>query len=255
MTNSQTTDQPKQQPDSGKPGAPSDVRRKLTRRIGIAAVMVVGLLGGLALFDYLTAPGEAPEVEYPRFTEPVPVAKKVVTQPVVPVAPATSEPADETKASEPESTDAPVDKSGRPAALPPAPEVDAAPMAPKVKPARQALVAEGSRAAAQARSAEKVPPRAAELLPVATGTPATPSPEPQLLSRLLSGYTLQAGVFVEPQRAEELHARLVQEGIPATIETRVLVGPFKSRKEAEAARVKLRAMGIESVQLPRNGKK
>ena len=102
MTNNQTTDQPKQEPDDGKPGALTDVRRKLLWRIGIAGVMVVGLLGGLALFDYLAAPGEAPEVEYPKFTEPVPVPKKALTQPVVPVEPVTPPPEEETKISEPE---------------------------------------------------------------------------------------------------------------------------------------------------------
>lgn len=255
MTNSQTTDQPKQQAEDGKPGALTDVRRKLLWRIGIAGVMVVGLLGGLALFDYLAAPGEAPEVEYPKFTEPVPVAKKALTQPVVPVEPATPAPAAETKISEPESTGVPVDKSGRSAALPPAPEVDAVPGTSRSKPARQVVASEGSRAAAQPRSAETLPPHAVEAAPVATEKTAAPAQPPQLLSRLLSGYTLQAGVFVDPKRAEELHARLVQEGISATIETRVLVGPFKNRKEAEAARKKLQALGVESVQLPRNGKK
>lgn len=255
MTNNQTIDQPNSPSENSKPGELSEVRRKLAWRIGIAGVMVVGLLGGLALFDYLAAPGEAPEVEYTQFTEPVPVAKKNVTQPVVPVEPATPAPEDETRVSEPESTGAPVDESGRSAALPPAPEVDAVPTATKAKPARSGAAVEGLRAAAQPRGAEKVPPRVAEASPVAADKPATPAQSPQLLSRLLSGYTLQAGVFVDPKRAEELHARLVQEGIPATIETRVLVGPFKNRKEAEAARKKLRALGVESVQLPRNGKK
>ena len=254
MTNNQTTDQLKQEPDDGKPGPLTDVRRKLLWRIGVAGVMVVGLLGGLALFDYLAAPGDAPEVEYPKFTEPVPVAKKAVTQPVVPVEPVTPPPEAETKISEPESTGAPVDKSGRTVALPPAPEVDAVPGTTKVEPPRPVAAVEAPRAAAQPRSAEKVPPRAAESS-AAAEKPATPAQPAKLLPRLLSGYSLQAGVFVDPQRAEELHARLVQEGIPATIETRVLVGPFKSRKEAEAARVKLRAMGIASVPLPRNGKK
>ncbi len=263
MTNNQLPDQQnKDTPQSGggKPGELPDVRRKLVWRIGIAGVMVVGLLGGLALFDYLATPGDAPEVEYTQFTEPVPVAKKAVTQPVVPIEPvepveSVTPPAEEAKISEPESTGAPVDKSGRSAALPPVPEVDAVPSVSRAKPARQAVVTERGQTAAQSRSAEKAPPHAAEASPVAAEKPALPVQSPQLLSKLLSGYTLQAGVFVDPKRAEELHARLLQEGIPATIETRVLVGPFKNRKEAEAARKKLRALGFDSVQLPRSGKK
>jgi cell division protein FtsN len=76
-----------------------------------------------------------------------------------------------------------------------------------------------------------------------------------VLTRLLSGYTLQAGVFVDPRRAEDVHARLVREGIPASLETRVLVGPFKNRREAESARVKMKAMGIDALSIPRNEKR
>ena len=66
---------------------------------------------------------------------------------------------------------------------------------------------------------------------------------------------MQAGVFADPRRAEELHARLTLEGIPSTIEARVQVGPFKSREEAEAAREKLKTLGIDSVMLmPKGGK-
>ena len=61
---------------------------------------------------------------------------------------------------------------------------------------------------------------------------------------------MQAGVFSDPRRAEELNARLILEGIPSTIEARVQVGPFKSRAEAEEVREKMKAMGIEAVMLP-----
>ena len=48
---------------------------------------------------------------------------------------------------------------------------------------------------------------------------------------------------------------MVEAGIPATIEARVQVGPFKTRAEANAARAKLNALGIESVLLPPKGAK
>ena len=94
----------------------SDIKRKLVWRMGFAALMIVALLGGLALFDYLgaridTDPGE------PQFTEPVPVPKKTVTQPVTP-----AEPAKEEK-SVPEASAAPVDKSAPVLDAPPRPEV------------------------------------------------------------------------------------------------------------------------------------
>ena len=59
----------------------------------------------------------------------------------------------------------------------------------------------------------------------------------------------------EIRRAEELHAKLTLEGIPSTIEARVEVGPFKTRQEAEAARAKLKALGIDAVLLPPKGGK
>jgi cell division protein FtsN len=63
---------------------------------------------------------------------------------------------------------------------------------------------------------------------------------------------VQAGVFANTQRAEELHARLTLHGIPSTLETRVQVGPFKTQEEAEAARRKMRALGIEGVIIPQS---
>lgn len=67
---------------------------------------------------------------------------------------------------------------------------------------------------------------------------------------------MQAGVFSDPRRAEELHARLTLEGIPATIESRVQVGPFKNREEAEAARSRLKSLGVDAVMLmPAKGTK
>lgn len=76
----------------------------------------------------------------------------------------------------------------------------------------------------------------------------------QRSSRLFSGFVLQAGVFSSVQRAEELHARLTLSGVPSSVETRVQVGPFRTREEAEAAQIKLRELGIESVLVPTRAK-
>lgn len=71
-----------------------------------------------------------------------------------------------------------------------------------------------------------------------------------VLSRLASGFVLQAGVFTNTERAEELKAKLLLVGVPVTIESRVQVGPFASQKEADAARQKIRNLGIESILIP-----
>lgn len=214
----------------------SDIKRKLAWRMGFAALMIVALLGGLALFDYFGARVD-PDPGAPQFTEPVPVPKKTVTQPVTP-----AEPAKEEK-SVPEASAAPVLEA------PPRPEVSAQPVLPRAtQPAGRTVSAVQQAPAVSAKTSEArtvplatTPVRAEQPVPTAQAQPSPP--------RLFSGYALQAGVFSDPRRAEELHARLTLEGIPSTIEARVQVGPFKSKEEAEAAREKMKAMGIDAVLL------
>lgn len=78
------------------------------------------------------------------------------------------------------------------------------------------------------------------------GAPSAPTG----VSRLFSGFLLQAGVFSSAQRAEELHAKLTLSGVQSTLETRVQVGPFRTRQEAEAAQAKLRELGVDTVLVP-----
>lgn len=226
----------------------AEIKHKLAMRMLFAGVMIVALLGGLALFDYYSAQPEPEVTAPPQFTEPVPVAKKMVTQPVTPpvAAPEAAAPA-ETKPVEPEATSAPVDKRAPRVDTPPPPVVAAQPSVPR-KPA--APVHSASPVSTEASAPPTPTPPAPSESAVSPTTPAVPTPP-----RLFSGYALQAGVFADPRRAEELQARLVEAGIPATIEARVQVGPFKTRAEANAARAKLNALGIESVLLPPKGAK
>lgn len=236
----------------------AEIKHKLAMRMLFAGVMIVALLGGLALFDYYSAQPEPEVTPPPQFTEPVPVAKKMVTQPVTPpvAAPEVVAPT-ETKPVEPEATSAPVDKRAPRVDTPPPPVVAAQPSVPRkpAAPVRSASPVSTEAPAAPAQAAEaSAPPTPTPPAPsesaVSPTPPAVPTPP-----RLFSGYALQAGVFADPRRAEELQARLVEAGIPATIEARVQVGPFKTRAEANAARAKLNALGIESVLLPPKGAK
>jgi cell division septation protein DedD len=224
----------------------SDIKRKLAWRMAFAGLMIVALLGGLALFDYLSTRPREQESISPQFTQPVPVAKKALTQPVTPAEPVAE--VKEEKIAVPESTSAPVDKSAPKAELPPRPEVAAQPALPRAsQPAARAAVTPGP--AAVSKPSE---PRAAVVsIPPSRAEPAMPAPAAPI--RLYSGFALQAGVFADPRRAEELHAKLTLEGIPSTIEARVQAGPFKSREEAEAARVKMKALGIDAVMLMPKG--
>jgi DedD protein len=185
------------------PTAEETLRRRLVNRIVVAALLVVGLLGSLVMFDAI-------------YTPPPPVTAKLTLPPKP--APATEpetkriEPVAETKP-EPAVVAKPEQKS--------VPERTAAPSAPlpKALPAREA-------------AQPHVAPRRA---------PAS-RPVTQTVERR---YALQMGVFGNMANAEDLRAKLVANGIPATIEARVSVGPFRTRQEVDAARAKLKELGLD----------
>jgi DedD protein len=61
------------------------------------------------------------------------------------------------------------------------------------------------------------------------------------------GFVVQAGVFGETQNAQALQAKLRENGVAATLETRVIVGPFRDRAEADAAQRRMRRLGVEGI--------
>jgi DedD protein len=224
------------------------LKRRLLNRIAIAAVMVVGLLGSLAMFDAINAPSHrdpakvaalSPKSEPPLVTEPAATAETKPAEPAVETRP---EPAAVVKTEEtavPESTASP----GAPPLQPLPAEVS--PTRPLTKPAT-------SRPASM-RPSEPVPPAAS---PAARPEPsrelaqshAAPSRAPA--SRPISGtgerqFALQMGVFSDVANAEDLRAKLELNGIPSSIEARVHVGPFRTREEVEAVRAKLKELGLD----------
>lgn len=85
-----------------------------------------------------------------------------------------------------------------------------------------------------------MPARTGAAAPVAAQAAAAPAEAPA------RGYVLQFGFFSSVARAEELKARMAQAGIPAQVETRLVVGPFADRREALAAQSRLREKGIDT---------
>ncbi|MDR0576502.1 MAG: SPOR domain-containing protein [Candidatus Accumulibacter sp.] len=238
------------------------LRRKLAWRMGVAGLMIAALLGGLSLFDYLATRPDEPEPAPPRFTEPVPVPKKSVTQALGPVVPAPDEEADKAEKAEkeaesvPESTEAPPPRLDDSATPPPEAVTGPTPGRAARQPSRSPSAlppATSGRSEQKGRLTEAAPPRPSARETEAAPAPTAPRPS-SALPRLLPGYTLQAGVFADPQRAEDVLAKLRQEGIPATLETRVVVGPFKNRGEAETARARMKALGIDALPILRGGK-
>lgn len=203
-----------------------DLKKKLVRRIAIAGVLVIALLGGLTLVeDYLlekpAPPAPAPTAAAPaadkvegKSAEDTPAEEKKGEEKEV-GAKAEAKPAEEAKA-EPEKTEMP---------LAPAPEP---------KPSSRVVIRTGPTAPqAPAKKPEPVPAKASAM-------PAPPDPA----TVLARSYRLQLGVFTTASNAEELHAKLEKAGIPSYVESRVHVGPFKTQKEADEARRKLKELGL-----------
>ena len=62
---------------------PSDLKRQLLWRMGLAGLMILALLAALAVFDAVNSPDEPVA---PQFSEPVPVRKRELVQALTPAA-------------------------------------------------------------------------------------------------------------------------------------------------------------------------
>ena len=206
----------------------SALRKQLLSRVAVAGVVILGLLGGLAVFEVLNKPQ-------------APALPKMATAPIE--APATAEPVTEEKKTEtvaeavPERTEDAVSPlpAGKPLTLPATPRTASIkPALPNVVPARPDIRQEIAKALPERSTPEVTPP------------PAAASSKP--MASIVEGakrFLVQIGVFSNHANAEELVTRLQAAGIPAQIESHVQVGPFASRAEADAARAKLKALGID----------
>lgn len=198
------------------------LKKKLVRRIALAGVAAVVLLGGLAVFEHYLSE-EAPP---PATPVPPPAATAAAPPPI-------EERKEEPKAEE---------KKEEVRAEPEKTEMPLAP-APEPRPASRVVIKPPAPAAPAKKAAttkvEKVEPAA----PAAPVTPA-PAAKPDPATVIARSYRLQMGVFAAASNAEELHARLEKAGIPSYVESRVHVGPFKTQKEADEARRKLQALGL-----------
>lgn len=249
--------------------APTDddaLRKRLLGRIAVAAVIIVGLLGSLAMFDALYAPNPPAKIaQAPALPSPPPAA-------VVPAA----TPTEEAKPGEPAANESaptaaaePATAGTTPAAAPDTaptvvakatpeqtssvgapPLVPLPPEKPLTKPAtgRQAMIrpTEPVLQLPPPMASRPDPQREIARAPLG-GQRNAPASRPLTQSVQTSSrqFALQLGVFNNLANAEELRAKLELQGIPSTIEARVQVGPFKTREEIESARQKLRALGMD----------
>ena len=86
------------------------------------------------------------------------------------------------------------------------------------------------------------PPKPAAALP-----PASAKFAAKPASATSKAFVVQVGVFMSPANAQALRQQLADAGIPAHTETRVQLGPFQDRREAETAMAKLKKLGVDAV--------
>lgn len=217
------------------PAAADDVQRARTRArqrlIGAAVLVVAGIIGFPLLFE--TQPRPVPvdlPIEIPRkenappLAMPAPAVQAPASAPrVVAPAPVPERVITETK-----------DEAGRevasaasaPVAVPPRPAASAAPSASAKDAARAQALLEG-----------RAPP------PAAASDAAAAAPR----------FVVQVGAFADPALAREARAKVEKLGLktythvaetPSGPRTRVRVGPFATRDEAERAAAKLKAAAL-----------
>ena len=90
------------------------------------------------------------------------------------------------------------------------------------------------------------PPRATSVSPLPQAAPDAP-PAEKTASNLGRAYLVQVGVFTSQANAQALQKQLQRAGIEAHLETRVQIGPFKDKREADKALVRAKKLGINAV--------
>ena len=240
------------------------LKRRLLARIVFAVVVLAGLLASLAVFDRMNAPEPAPEK---RGTTPVEQRSSLPAPASSPKDAAAPSDTIKSELTRPDMPGGGVAQTEAPAV----PEGSTTPQAtlPAVAAGEKPLTRPASGRHALMRSPEAPAPTA--IRPdsahqpgparVPSSTAASRGTDPAPVSRPLAQaaekpFALQLGVFSDVANAEELRAKLEKAGIRASIEARVHVGPFATRAEADAARVKLRELGIsEAVLFSMKGRK
>ncbi|MSQ59463.1 MAG: SPOR domain-containing protein [Betaproteobacteria bacterium] len=205
------------------------VKKRAFAGLAIALFLIVAAIGGLVFIERRSA--DAP-------------------RPVAPVSPPLETPANTADT-----------------VPPPAPEVSrvpdsqAAPPAPASPPLAPATPAETTPpaapvAAVPAKPAEHVPPPTQHDPPAAAAIPPTPKTTSAILKLEDApiapgkGYTVQMGVFNTYANADSLLAKLKERGVPAYTETRVVVGPFRTKQEAKKAAATLKDLGETAIVSP-----
>lgn len=213
-------------------------------KAGGAVAAALALLVGVLLMDDSRPSGPVPPVVQPA-TTPAPPPAQAAAAPAVPEAVKPAEAAGEAAA-----TQAVVPREQRVSPGHAQPEPPATPFAapvPVVVPSPPAVPAVQAPARPAVAAAAAPAPAHAAALAALANQPTTPAKD---------GYLLQLGVFGNPINAGTLQAELAAKGVPARVESRVVLGPFPDRKALEAAQRRLkRDQGRDAVVVPPRGGK
>ena len=140
--------------------------------------------------------------------------------------------------------------------MPPAPAVQAvAPAKPEPRPAEQARPADKpvEKPPAKPARANEDSARALALLEGKSAPPAASTDADKAAGK--SRHVVQVGAFVDPNLAQEARMKLERAGLPSYTQisntpdgprTRVRLGPFATRAEADKAAAKARALGLSA---------
>lgn len=230
----------------------NEIKKRAIRRVIVASVLVAAAIAALTVLTRYRS--EAPVT---RTTTPGTVLSPI-TQPE-PAAPAAEE-----MAALPTT---PPEQEAQPSTPPPPPPevmnaptrvtpAEPAPKTAKPIPIRPGVEAEVSArpapakpAATQLQAAARTTPEAQPAQPAKTFAEKI-SPPAKTAEPAPKGYAVQLGVFSNPTNALQLQEKLAHNGIKSYTETKLNVGPFQNKAEADQALAKIRSLGVSAVVVP-----
>ncbi len=230
----------------------SRLKQQLAWRLGIAAGLIVIVLAAIWFLDHSQSGEPEPTIVAPRFASAASaVAAIKASAPASAVASAPMAASAPVIASAPAATPEPVTETPEPTPQQPVTTPVAAPVKAPGHAAAPTPTNPPVRNTPTPMPAATPTPRAAEpalnLPPPEKTSETTGTPGKFEVHAGNNGYTIQAGVFQHAANADKLLTQLQAAGVPAWLETRVQIGPFKNKADAEAAIRKLRKLGIEPV--------
>jgi DedD protein len=225
------------------PSAEQSLRRSLAIRVGVALAALVVVAALAVSFS-----GRS---ERPTAAQPAPAG----VQPARPAVPAPDATVKEpSPAGGPAQNLVEAPSTAKPGEPPvPAQTAPAAPTQTVPAAAGDTSAPPSAAAASQSRQPAADPAAARPTQEEANAEPAAPAPPlfaglaPPPGGKPPRGPHLQAGVFLQPANAQAFKSKLEAQGLPVYVESRVHVGPFRDRKEAERVRERLNELGLATV--------